>query len=91
MTVHLQRVRTGFGFLNVRQKSSRAKITAEKFLKVPNMVLCISTFKVIPVHGQNLRVTELLKERSKVLQADVDNMIQSSFGITIQTFAVLGR
>lgn len=34
------------------------------------MVLCIQTFKVIPVHGQNLKTTELLKERSEVLQSD---------------------
>lgn len=65
--------RGSFGFLNVRSKPWRAKITDEKFLKVPNMVLCIQTFKVIPAHGQNLKPTELLKERSKVLQSGAEN------------------
>lgn len=55
------------------------------------MVLCIQTFKGIPVHSQNLKTTELPKERSKVLQPDADNRTSILWGITIRTSAALRR
>lgn len=79
------------GLLDVRLKPGRAKMTDEKFLKVANMILCIQTFKVIPVHSQNLKTTELPKERSEVLQPDADNRTSILGGITTRTSAALRR
>lgn len=43
------------------------------------------------MHSQNLKTTELPKERSKVLQPDADNRTSILWGITIRTSAALRR
>lgn len=86
MTVHvIQTAEAGTGFLNIRQKSRKAKITAEKFLQVPNMVLCKQASKVIPVFKTWEAQDSYRKDQKSYKEMLTKG--QPAFGITTKTLA----